>query len=154
MMKHYCGQHGVELSIGERHCLGSRIPENNFEAGLSGFFIRSGQHLRRRVNAVYSARRSDMPFGRDRKGACPAAHTQDGLARFQARQVENLLSKRPLPTERHQPNREIVESGRRRTRPVVPGGRLGAATFVTSSSIWTLTVGEKLAIWFARVNKV
>nr|WP_232375890.1 hypothetical protein [Mesorhizobium comanense] len=111
MMKHYCGKGSVELSIGKRQCLGSRMLENDFEAGLSRFSIRSDQHLRRRVDAVYRARRSDMPFGLDRKGACPATHIQDGLAWLQVRQVENPLPEGPLPPERHQPNREIVEGG-------------------------------------------
>ncbi len=109
MMKHYCGKGSVELSIGKRQYLASRMLENDFEAGPSRFSIRSDQHLRRLVGAVYRARRSDMPFGLDRKGACPATH--NGLAWLRARQVENPLPQGPLPPERHQPNREIVEGG-------------------------------------------
>jgi len=53
-----------------------------------------------------------MPFGRDRKGPSSTAHIQDGLARFEAGQPENLLAKGPLPTKGQQPDQEIVVSSR------------------------------------------
>lgn len=108
MMKHHRGQYSVELSVGKRQRLGKPILEDNLDAGLSRLLTRPGNHLRRRVDPVHRARGPDVPFGCDRKGSCPAAHIQDRLARFEARQAEHLLTKDPLPTERYQPDQEII----------------------------------------------
>ena len=99
MMKHHRAQYRVELSIVKRKRLGCPISEGNLDAGFSCLLIRPGNHLRRRVDAAHRARRSNQPFGRDRKGPCPAANIEDGLARFKASQAENLLTKGPLSTE-------------------------------------------------------
>ena len=52
-----------------------------------------------------------MPFGGDRKGSCSAADIQDRLPGLEARQPENLLSKRALPTKHCQPKEHIITSG-------------------------------------------
>lgn len=105
-MEHHRGQYRVELSVGKRQRLGSSIFEDNLDAGFSRFLIRSGNHRRRRVDPIHCARRPHTPFGSDRQGSRPAAHIQDGVAGFKARQADQLLPKtRSLPSVSSQTRR-------------------------------------------------
>src|SRR5215510_9745784 len=74
MMKHYGGQHDVELSVGKRQRLSHCFFENDFNAGLSRFLLRPGNHLQRGIQSVDHACRPDLSFGGNNQSSCTAAH--------------------------------------------------------------------------------
>src|SRR5262245_58285178 len=53
MMKHHCGQYGIELCRGKRQGLGSSPPEDNFDARSSGLLIGSCEHLGRSIDPAH-----------------------------------------------------------------------------------------------------
>src|SRR5215475_9131102 len=104
MMKHDGGQHDIELRVRKRKLLGKRFFENDFDAGLSRFFLCPGNHLRRGVHAVNRPCCPDLPFCRKSKRSSTAAHVQNRLARLKMRQMKQPLAEGPLSAERSQPD--------------------------------------------------
>jgi hypothetical protein len=112
MMKHQRAQDNVEMCVRKWQRFDNPIFEDNLDLRLSRLLTCPGNHLRRRVDPIYRACWPDMRFGGDRKGPCSTAHIQNGFARLKARQAENLLTKSTFPSQRHQPDQEIIASSR------------------------------------------
>ena len=77
MMQHHRGQDSIKRPIRERHFLGDRIFEGNLDAGPLCFHARPRNHLRRCVDSIDSACRSDASLGGDGQRPCSAAYIQD-----------------------------------------------------------------------------